>query len=54
MGEELTDAKMKYAQRLLKAKHPKVNGLRTLYIKEKCKKSKTVSELFITCQDFTG
>ena len=31
-GEELTDAEINYTQRLLKAKHPKVNGLRsTLY-----------------------
>ena len=29
MGEELTGAKINYAQRLLKAKHPKVNGLLT-------------------------
>lgn len=29
MGEELTDAEIHYAQRLLKAKHPMVNGLRT-------------------------
>ena len=29
MGEELSDIEINYAQRLLKEKHPKINGLHT-------------------------
>ena len=29
MGEELSDIEINYTQRLLKEKHPKINGLRT-------------------------
>ena len=35
IGEELSDAEINYAQRLLKEKHPKVNGLRTTLYKGK-------------------
>ena len=40
MGEELTDFEINYAQRLLKVKHPRVNGLRTTLYQGKMQEAK--------------
>ena len=41
MREELTNVEVNYAQRLLKAKHPKVNGLHTTLYQGKMQEIET-------------